>query len=82
MIELPLKHPELFESLGIAQPKGVLLYGPPGTGAYLSAHVLLFLSIASLRTRCYLTCACAMAHPPTDPPKKTKYLLSLHESFC
>lgn len=32
VIELPLKHPELFESLGIAQPKGVLLYGPPGTG--------------------------------------------------
>ncbi|WVO18833.1 26S protease regulatory subunit 8 [Cryptococcus bacillisporus CA1280] len=32
VIELPVKHPELFESLGIAQPKGVLLYGPPGTG--------------------------------------------------
>ena len=32
MIELPVKHPELFEALGIAQPKGVLLYGPPGTG--------------------------------------------------
>jgi hypothetical protein len=31
VIELPIKHPELFESLGIAQPKGVLLYGPPGT---------------------------------------------------
>jgi 26S proteasome regulatory subunit T6 len=30
VIELPIKHPELFESLGIAQPKGVLLYGPPG----------------------------------------------------
>nr|KJB83167.1 hypothetical protein B456_013G232600 [Gossypium raimondii] len=29
VIELPIKHPELFESLGIAQPKGVLLYGPP-----------------------------------------------------
>ncbi|KAJ5473677.1 Proteasome regulatory particle subunit Rpt6 [Penicillium sp. IBT 31633x] len=29
VIELGLKHPELFESLGIAQPKGVLLYGPP-----------------------------------------------------
>ena len=30
VIELPIKHPELFESLGVAQPKGVLLYGPPG----------------------------------------------------
>ena len=30
VIELPVKHPELFEALGIAQPKGVLLYGPPG----------------------------------------------------
>ncbi|KAJ7484891.1 26S protease regulatory subunit 8 [Mycena galericulata] len=31
VIELPVKHPELFEALGIPQPKGVLLYGPPGT---------------------------------------------------
>lgn len=30
VIELPIKHPELFDSLGIAQPKGVILYGPPG----------------------------------------------------
>ena len=30
VIELPIKHPELFDSLGVAQPKGVLLYGPPG----------------------------------------------------
>lgn len=34
VIELPVKHPELFDALGIAQPKGVLLYGPPGTGIY------------------------------------------------
>ncbi len=32
IIELPLKHPELFERLGITPPKGVLLNGPPGTG--------------------------------------------------
>ena len=32
MIELPLKHPELFRRLGIDPPKGVLLHGPPGTG--------------------------------------------------
>ncbi|KAG1841183.1 P-loop containing nucleoside triphosphate hydrolase protein [Suillus tomentosus] len=37
-IELPVKHPELFESLGIAQPKGVLLCGPPGTGKTRSRH--------------------------------------------
>ena len=30
VIELPVKHPELFDALGSAQPKGVLLYGPPG----------------------------------------------------
>src|SRR5687768_10851715 len=38
VIELGLQHPELFESLGIAQPKGVLLYGPPGTGKTLLAR--------------------------------------------
>ena len=38
VIELPIKHPELFESLGITQPKGVLMYGPPGTGKTLLAR--------------------------------------------
>jgi len=32
MIELPLRHPEIFKRLGIEAPKGVFLYGPPGTG--------------------------------------------------
>jgi len=35
MIELPLRHPELFERLGVEAPKGVLLHGPPGTGKTL-----------------------------------------------
>ena len=40
VIELGLNHPELFEALGIAQPKGVLLYGPPGTGKTLLARAV------------------------------------------
>merc|ERR1712025_888498 len=40
IIELPVKHPELFEALGIAQPKGVLMYGPPGTGKTLLARAV------------------------------------------
>ena len=37
MIELPMRHPELFKRLGIEPPKGVLLHGPPGTGKTLIA---------------------------------------------
>lgn len=40
MIELPLKHPELFERLGIDPPKGILLHGPPGTGKTLLAKAV------------------------------------------
>lgn len=40
IIELPLKHPELFERLGIRPPKGVLLHGPPGTGKTLIARAV------------------------------------------
>ena len=40
MIELPLKHPELFERLGVEPPKGVLLHGPPGTGKTLLAKAV------------------------------------------
>tara|TARA_Y100000310_G_scaffold345673_1_gene468099 strand:+ start:3197 stop:5578 length:2382 start_codon:yes stop_codon:yes gene_type:complete len=40
MVELPLKNPEVFESLGINPPKGVLLHGPPGTGKTLLAKAV------------------------------------------
>lgn len=40
VIELPIKHPEIFEALGIAQPKGVIMFGPPGTGKTLLARAV------------------------------------------
>ncbi|WP_458205365.1 CDC48 family AAA ATPase [Haladaptatus sp. NG-SE-30] len=40
MIELPMRHPELFSRLGIDPPKGVLLHGPPGTGKTLMAKAV------------------------------------------
>jgi len=40
MIELPMRHPELFKQLGIEPPKGVLLHGPPGTGKTLMAKAV------------------------------------------
>lgn len=40
MVELPLKHPEVFDRLGIDPPKGVILHGPPGTGKTLLAKAV------------------------------------------
>jgi len=40
MVEIPMKHPEIFQRLGIEPPKGVLLHGPPGTGKTLLAKAV------------------------------------------
>lgn len=42
MIELPIRHPELFKRIGINPPKGVLLHGPPGTGKTLLARAVAY----------------------------------------
>ncbi|NHJ19859.1 MAG: AAA family ATPase [Candidatus Lokiarchaeota archaeon] len=50
MIELPMRHPELFLRIGIEPPKGVLLHGPPGTGKTLLARAVAFETEANFKT--------------------------------
>ena len=50
MVELPLRHPELFQRLGVDPPKGVLLHGPPGTGKTLLARAVANESAANSST--------------------------------
>ena len=40
MVELPLRHPQLFQSIGVKPPRGILMYGPPGTGKTMIARAV------------------------------------------
>ena len=56
LVELPLRHPQLFKTIGVKPPKGILLYGPPGSGQLTSAHFPMRDSIASFWLGPHLLC--------------------------
>ena len=51
LVELPLRHPQLFKTIGVKPPKGILLYGPPGSGtsfcSYWPVPTVVYLSYSS-----------------------------------
>ena len=80
VIELPIKHPELFDALGVAQPTGVLMYGPPGTGKTLLARAVAHHTVratAPPRRVARYDRARARGCPPPPPPSRRAALLQV-----
>ena len=87
VIELPIKHPELFEALGVAQPKGVLMYGPPGTGKTLLARAVAHHTVRFRlppTPHLLVETKLSLNSPPTPPILALAlfYLRTAHSSEC
>lgn len=67
MIELPLRHPTLFKTLGVKPPKGVLLHGPPGTGQLHCRAIMRTLSTHTQRNR-FRGMVISLTTPNLRPP--------------
>ena len=52
MVELPLRHPQLFKAIGVKPPRGILMYGPPGAGKFV---VCLFVCLFVCFSACFLS---------------------------
>ena len=63
LVELPLRHPQLFKTIGVKPPKGILLYGPPGSGAASRVFKLALLTALKLPYRRQPVCLSILSAP-------------------
>lgn len=54
LVELPLRHPQLFKTIGVKPPKGILLYGPPGSGMASASALFIKLRLLIMHVKKHL----------------------------